>query len=289
MNESQQKQLNKTEIEILDFVCRGQSRDQKKNQVQICEALGKDKSQISRKLKELGEHNIIERSSDGRCKKVSITDKGCKFLLFSRSNTSEKRNNLLHLHKFGVKFPIKNIDELKNQRDEDWREELSRNSSDFDKHNEENDAYILDRETYTYWITRKHVVVFLKDLLGHDPILLKDKAIRKAIKIAGEIEEEIPANITDEYSEIRAVVSNQHMAIIGDPLSTLVHETDHQNPNIKISDETGKIRLWLDNSENRKDLEAGTQFGTHGFTEEDIENILKFYRKILDDPQSLLK
>lgn len=280
---TQQLDLNSTQIEILESVFEGQKRDNRKKQQEITEALNMDKSAISRNLSSLEDRGLIERSNDGRAKRVFLTDKGYKHLLYSRSSGSENNNNLIHLHKFAVKFPVQA------QRDnEDWREKLIRKTEKHDGYNEKNDSYILDKQAYTYWITKKNIVVILEDLVGQDPTLLKEKAINRAIEGARKVEEELSISITNEYSEIRAEITNQHMAIIGDPLSKLVHESEYQGCNIKIIDEEGRIRIWLDDSEDRKDLEAGTQFGTHGFTEEDIETILQFYRKILNDSESLL-
>jgi DNA-binding MarR family transcriptional regulator len=281
MISDQQKGLNKTQKEILEIVFEGQQRGQRRKQVQITEALNKGKSQISRKLKQLEDDKLIRRSKDGRSKRISLTNKGCKYLLCSRSNTSNKFNNLLNLHKFTVKFPIQNIEEIKDQRDDNWREEIIRDMESYSSYNTENDSYSVCEQSFTYWINRKHVIITLESLFGQDPYLLKDRAINKAISKAKEIEKDKPIELTDNYSGIRAKLSNEHLAIIGDPLSKLIHKTDYEGCDIKIVDEENRIRMWTDDSENRKDLEAGTQFGVHGFTEEDINKILEVYRSIL--------
>lgn len=282
---TQQYNLNNTEIEVLESIFDYEKRSGKMIQRDIVDQLGKDKGQISNILDGLEEKGLVEREREGRSKIISLNGKGHKQLHYLKSSGSEKYNSLLHLHKFVVKFPIQNLEELKKKRAEDWREKSVRKIQDY-KHNERNDAYSVSEERYNYRITRENILVSIEDLLGQDPTLLKEKAINEAIKAAEKIEKELSIELTNYYKGIRAEITNQHIAIMKDPLSELVHETGYQGCDIKISDEDGNIRLWIDDSEGRKDLEAGTQFGSHGFSEQDIDIILNHYRKILKNSQA---
>ncbi|NMI89288.1 winged helix DNA-binding protein [Nanohaloarchaea archaeon] len=284
---TQQLDLNKTEKEILESVYDCQRKDYEKKQIEISKTLNKDKSAVSRNLSDLEERDLIKRTKEGRSKRVSITHRGCTALLNSRSSASEKYNNLLHLHKFVVKFPIQNLEEVKETRGENWREKLIKKSGQEKEYNSENDCFVLENQEYTFWITRIHLVVFIQDLVGQEPSLLKARAINQAIEATRELEEELVISITEDFSKVTAEVSNQHIAIIRDPLSELIHQSDHDACEIKILDENGNVRLWLDDSDGRKDLEAGTQYGTHGFSEEDIEVIQRFYKFILSNPEKL--
>lgn len=281
MNPTQQKGLNKIETQILELIYEGQLKNQKKKQVQISKSLKKDKGQISKKLKELEDEEIIRRSKEGRSKRLSITNKGCAYLLKSKSDTSEEDNNLLNLHNFGVKFQIQNIEEIEEQRDENWREKFIQKIEQESRYNPCNDSHIVYDQVYTYLINRRNVIVYIENLAKDDPYSLKKEAIDKTIEGAKRIEKETPLELTERYSGIRAEVSNEHLAIIGDPLSKLVHETDYEGCDIKIIDEEGRTRLWADDSHSRKDLEAGTQYGVHGFAEDDMDSILKLYRLLL--------
>lgn len=278
---TQQCQLNNTEIEVLESIFDFQKRsDRDIIQRDIVDQLGRDKSHISKILGKLDEKDLVKRKPEGRSKTITLTSKGCEQLLYSRSSTSEKYNNLLHLHKFVVKFPIQNLEELEKEREEDWREKAFRRKKDH-TYNEKNCAWSISEKTYSYRVTRENILINIENLVGQDPTILKEKAINKAIKAAETIEKDLPIEITSSYKEVRAEVINQHLAIMSDPLSELVHETDYQGCDIKIVDEDGHVRLWTDDSDGRKDLEAGTQFGSHGFSEQDISIILKHYRDIL--------
>ncbi|NMJ92708.1 hypothetical protein GLT81_00430 [Nanohaloarchaea archaeon] len=283
MSRSQQEVINGTEEEILRLTYEGESKGSKKTQNDLSESMNIGKSQVSRKLETLEEKNLVDREVEGCSKKLSLTEQGCRILLSISSSTPSKYNKPLSIHKFALKFPIENIDEVEEKRGESWRQQILANKEAEVNYNQRNDSYSVKESNYTCWINRKNVIIFIEDIEGRDPILLKEKAIERALEVSKKVEIEFKIELSKQYSGIRAKVSNEHVAIIGDPFSKLVHETDYEGCNIKIQDEKGRIRLWTDDSKGRNDLEAGTQFKKHGFAEEDIETLLRFYRWLLNN------
>ena len=195
--------LNKTQMEILETVFDATQGKRKLNQETVRKSLNKNKGYISSTLKEMEENNLLRRQKRGKSKHLQITDKGCKILLFSRSSAPEEQNNLLHLHKFTVRFPIKDIEIVEERRGEDWREQFIENTEYETIVDPNNDSTILKHSLWQFRITRNSVIVTIDSLSGQDPMLLKTRAICRAKKAASWIEDEMSITLLNRLHEGR--------------------------------------------------------------------------------------
>lgn len=278
--------LSETEIGILEVVYQGMKDERKKRQTDVAGKLGKDEGYISDKLDKLQGQELIRRRKVGRSNRLYLTDFGAKIYLDIISGTPESDNNLLHLHKFTVKYPIKDLQTVKENRGEDWREKYFSNSDLETVHDEINDTYRVKDALYQFTVTRRSVLVMVDDLVGNDPHRLKNRALADARKGAKWIQDMLSLQLENQFTHVSAEVPNQHMAIMNDPLSNLVNESEAVGTQVQVTDEEGNVRLWTDDSEGRKDLEAGTQHGTHGMAEEDIETVLDWYSWLIQNQET---
>lgn len=282
-------ELGKVEQAVLEEAYEGIKNGEKKKQKTITENIGKNPSQITRALDSLESQELAERVEDGRTNRVSVTGKGSKLLLHLIAGTEEELKNLLSLHKFTVKFPIKNIGELEeNHRSEDWREHFLSQTENEHTHDESNDTYRYKESEYLFTISKNNVTVHIDELVGENPLRLKTRAIKRAKRGIKLVEQQTSIKVSNDFKHIHAEITNQHLAIMKDPLSKLVNESKAMNPKVEITNRQGKTLLWIDNSKGRHDLEAGEK-GIKGTSEEDIQYILDFYRRLLENKQSFTK
>jgi DNA-binding MarR family transcriptional regulator len=270
------EELGEVEQAVLEEAYEAIKQERKITQSEIVTNTEKGPGQITRALDTLEEQDLAEREKHGRTNKVSITDKGGKVLLHMIAGTEEELNNLLSLHNFSVKFPIMNLEKREKKRDEDWREKFFNNTEIEHIYDSSNDTYRFRESEYQFRITRENVVVTLGELVGNDPIRLKTRAFARAKKGAKIVESIAPVEISRDFTHITTEISNQHLAIMNDPLSNLVNESDSVGTQVKITDRDGEILLWTDDSDGRRDLESGDT-GIKGMSEDNIQSLMDLY------------
>jgi DNA-binding MarR family transcriptional regulator len=269
-------ELGEVEQAILEEAYEAIKNDSKKTQAEIAQNTEKDPSQISKALDTLEEQDLAERLENGKTNNVSVTGKGSKVLLHMIAGTEEELNNLLSLHNFSVKFPIINLKELEKQRGKDWREHFFNNKEIECIYDSSNDSYRFKESEYQFRITKENVVITLDELVGNNPMRLKTRALARAKKGTGILETMTPIKLSTDFTHLTAEICNQHLAIMNDPLSNLVNESDSVGTQVKITDRDGEILLWTDDSDGRRDLESG-DMGMKGLSEDNIQSLMDLY------------
>ena len=189
-----------------------------------------------------------------------------------RPNGQDEQGGSISLHNFSVRFPLKNAAGL----DDGWRERWCQGHVRRSTYDATNGTYVYWKDNWRFRISGEHVIVRLEDeLRGEDPVNLKDRALVEIFQARDWLQERLPgqASIVSEPVDLRIWVQRQHLAIVQDPFCQLVDQfSDVDLEDVKIYDEDGTERLWLDNSHDEKHLEAGNAPGENReFAEDDIE------------------
>lgn len=273
--------ISETELRILEEVAKNEETEADKRQKDIAEEASISQPHASNIVDSLESQNLLEKEKDGKINKLEVTKQGLLTLRRHSSGTINKPNRLLRLHKFQVKFEIKNTNELSKYSDGAWKTEvLQRDSESF---NEQNNVASISTGEASVRISRNHVIVMVNEAFGDDPDKLVMETFNRCVKEAKSSIEMRPIEIADEADRISGEITNEHLAIMEDPLSKLADEVGDSDPYLAIKDQQDRKRFVIDKSKGINELEAGTHYGTHGLTIESINAIISHYARILSE------
>jgi len=183
----------------------------------------------------------------------------------------------IHLHKFYVKFKIRNRSDLS----KGWLERHLVNKDCNYVYDGETDSYRVYRDGIYYRVSRRHVFVKLENLVGHDVNNLKSKAMVEAYRARDWLEDNSPVRLHSRPIDAKVWTNSQHISILKDPFAMLVKENSSVDLNeVKVYDSDGNERLKIDQSTGVPELESeSVEFG-----EDDIDLIKEEYRYKLENP-----
>ncbi len=183
----------------------------------------------------------------------------------------------LRLHKFYVKFKIRNKQDLSRG----WIERHLVNKDCNYRYDPTNDSYIAYRDNVRYRITKRHVFVKVEELRGHDVNHLKSKAMVEAYRGRDWLEDNSPVRLHSRPIDAKVWTNSQHISILKDPFAMLVADNSSVDLNeVKVYDSDGNERLKIDQSTGVPELESeSVEFG-----EDDIDLIKEEYRYKLENP-----
>lgn len=240
----------------------------------------------SEHISDLEEQDLVEATrSPGEPTLVELTREGYQKAVTCQEPMGGEKDEI-SLHNFSVRFPIRFSDKL----DDGWRErwcqgKVKRYTPDFS-----NDSYVYWKGDWRFRITGEHVIVRLeKEMRGEDPVNLKDRAMVEIFQARDWLQENSPVHIQSRPKDFRIWVNRQHLAIIEDPFCQLVDQySDVDLQDVKIYDEDGEERLWLDNSKGEHHLEAGNAPGENReYAEDDVDFIKReLYEYLIDNKEA---
>lgn len=277
-------ELNDTDILILNQVEKGMGEDRLRYQKQIADVLNLNPGYISNEIKKLEELDLIERKTNTRENRLALTGKGAISLLNMDSGTPDKPKDILRLHKFTVKFPVLNKTDLKAKMGENWNEKVMSTSEIEPVINPSNDVVSHRKKDYRIALSKNNLIIQLDEIYGSEPDDLVMEAYLKTFRKANVEAKELGVEINSDFASITWKISNQHLAIMKDPLSELVQESDAIEGSLTVEDSEGQKRFFIDDSDGKHELEAGTHFGEHGMARKDINTLLKLYGWVVENP-----
>lgn len=246
-------------------------------QSDIVDEIGKSRSTISRRVSKLENKNWINRKSAGRTKIIELTKTGYQIAELSSENTtpttqqrnsdnSERTAGDIRLHKIGVAFGIHD-----SPITDGWEKKIIE-SEDLRFRELEGDNSLVYSEDYTVRFTPRKAIFLVNEIVGDDAEQVADVSIDRAQSHRDDIQNRLPFRLTTEPINMRVQVSEREFSIIQHPFSKAVIENSPlRADDIQFFQEDDNHELWIDNSNNQKELETGKGAS---FDEEDI-NLLK--------------
>lgn len=277
-------ELNDTDLLILNQVEKGMGEERLRYQKQIADILNLNPGYISNEIKKLEELDLIKRKTNTRENRLALTGKGAISLLNMDSGTPDKPKDILRLHKFQVKFPVLNKADLKAREGENWNEKVMSTSEIEPVINPSNDVVSHRKKDYRIALSKNNLIIQLDEIYGSEPDKLVMEAYFKTLSKAKEEAENLGVELRTEFTSITGEISNQHLAIMKDPLSELVQKSDEIDGSLTVKDSEGQKRFFIDDSDGKHELEAGTHFGKHGKARKDINTLLKLYGWVVENP-----
>ena len=282
-------ELNDTDILILNQVEKGMGENRLRYQKQIADILNLNPGYISNEIQKLETLELIERETSERENRLALTQKGAISLLKMDSGTSDKPKDILRLHKFTVKYPILNKSEIKAKEGENWNEKVMKTSEIEPVINPSNDVVSHRKKDYRIALSKNNLIIQLDEIYGSEPDLLVTEAHMKTYRKALKEAEELGVKIQKDFSSVKGEIANQHLAIMKDPLSELAQKSDEIHGSLTVKDSEGNKRFFIDDSDGKHELEAGTHFGEHGMARKDIDFLINLYAWFIDNPQVVEK
>nr|EGQ40824.1 MAG: hypothetical protein J07AB56_00700 [Candidatus Nanosalinarum sp. J07AB56] len=283
--------LTDTQLRIMHEIAEKEESGAPTRQKDIAEATSLSPGHISTQIQHLEQHSLLDVDRTQKQHQINVTKRGLFALRTARSGAGSEPNYMLRLHKFQVKFQITNTDELISNNGGDWRRKVI--SQDIETFNEQNNVATLTTGKTTVSVSKKHLIVRIENKYGNDPEALVMDALEECVQRAETVSNKYPIEISDNHQTVSGQVTNQHLALLRDPLSRLVHKTDQSEAELHIKDHRDRKRFLIDKSNGIHELEAGTHFGNHGTASEDIQAVQKFYRRIIryenQQPQHMLR
>jgi len=252
----------------------------------ICKIIDKSKSTISEAACKLEDMDLLESTTNqGKTKILACTRSGAIEAVGVHKPNGGQHEDIC-LHNFSVRFNLRGASSL----EDSWHERLA---SKHERHvyDPSNDSHVYWRDSWRARVTGEHVILRLEhDLRGSDATNLKDRAMLEIFEAKDWLDSRLPgpAHIGNNVEDLRIWVARQHLAIINDPFASLVDQCPDVNmDDIKIYDENGQERLWLDNSNDEQHLEAGNAPGANRTHAEDDVQFIKseLYEWIIDNKQ----
>lgn len=282
-------ELNDTDILILNQVEKGMGENRLRYQKQIADLLNLNPGYISNEIQKLETLGLIERKTNERENRLALTQKGAISLLKMDSGTPNKPKNILRLHKFTVKYPILNKSDLKAKEGENWKEKVMTTPEIEPVINPSNDVVSHRKKDYRIALSKNNLIIQLDEIYGSEPDLLATEAYMKTYRKALKEAEELGVKIGKDFSSVKGEIANQHLAIMKDPLSELVQKSDEVEGSLTIKDYEGRKRFFIDDSDGKHELEAGTHFGEHGIARKDIDFLIRLYSWFVANPEVVEK
>lgn len=277
-----QKQLSDTQNRILELAATWQGITQGR----CVEVLEKSKSTLSEAVDDLEDRGLVKITHDqGIQKLIEVTRDGALEAVGGQRPNGGSDQGEVSLHNFSVRFDLRGAQEL----DDGWRERWAQGHTRRQTYDPTNGSHVYWVDDWRFRITGDHVIVRLeRELRGDDPVNLKDRAMVEIFEARDWIEERLPgrASIRSEPADFRIWVQRQHLALVQDPFCQLVDQYSSVDlDDVKIYDEDGTERLWLDNSDGEQHLEAGNAPGENReFAEDDIEFLRsELYEWLIDN------
>jgi len=225
---------------------------------------------VSDAVGDLESSALIDVDRSGNMNILELTREGWRTWKTAVGVQEPKTSDSVSLHNFSVRFEIRNGGEL----EEGWRERWIQGKTQRYTYDPTNDSYVYFLENWRVRITGEHVIVRLEsELRGEDPVNLKDRALLEIFDAAEWVQDNSPVRVKSHPSDFRIWVQRQHLAILQDPFCQLVDQYSAvELEDVRIFDESGTERLWLDDSKGEKHLEGGCAPGENReFAEDDIE------------------
>lgn len=244
-----------------------------------------DHSGVSRHLSKLEEDGYIEMHEGPEYKVKELTRRGYQALLDEAVDSPRCNTEAgdISLHNFSVRFPLRQTSDL----DEGWQERWCQGKVQRSTWDPTNDSYVYWKENWKFRITGEHLIVRLEsEIRGDDPVNLKDRALVEIFEARDWIQDQAPIQVESRPKDFRIWVSRQHLAYVQDPFCQLVNQySDVSLDDVKIYDEDGTERLWLDNSDGEEHLEAGNAPGENRrYAEDDIDFLkTELYEYLIDN------
>jgi len=242
-------------------------------QGRCCQILEKSKSTLSEAVDDLEDQGLVQITHDeGVQKLIEVTREGALEAVGRRGPNGGDDQDAVSLHNFSVRFPLKNAAGL----EDGWRERWAQGHTRRQTYDPTNGTHVYWHENWRFRISGEHVIVRLEsELRGDDPVNLKDRALLQIFEARDWLNERLPgqAFIGSMPEDFRIWVQRQHLAIVEDPFCQIVDQySDVDLDDVKIYDEDGTERLWLDNSNDEQHLEAGNAPGENrAFAEDDVD------------------
>ena len=257
--------------------------------------IGKSYSTLHEHVSDLDSEGYLDVSGgDGRPLKMDLSRSGYQVLFESvgaqqpigylKESDEEGSGEVgdVCLHNFSVKVPIKNNLQLA----DGWRERWVQGKTQRYTWDSTNDSYVYWIEDWRFRITGENVVVRLdKEIRSDSAHRCKNIAMDEVMDALDWLESNSPVKVLRRPKDFEIHVNRQHLAIEDDPFYDLVENYSDVSPSdVRIYDEDGSERLWLDNSNGDKHLEAGNAPGENkDFAEDDIDFIRnQVYRFFVD-------
>ena len=279
------EEIRNNKLEILKLLADPKNSAIKQNTV--AKVLDISQQRVSDILNELEDLGLLDvnRSSNPAIKELTregykTAHGGDEVVRFIKEEERGEDNEELELrlHKFYVKFKIRNKEDLS----KGWIERHLVNKDCNYRYDPTNDSYIAYRDNLMYRITKRHVFVKVEELRGQDVNQLKNKAMVEVYRARDWLEGNSPVRIHSRPIDAKVWTNSQHISILKDPFAMLVKENSSVDLNeVKVYDSDGNERLKIDQSTGVPELESeSVEFG-----EDDIDLIKEEYRYKLENPE----
>jgi hypothetical protein len=244
-------------------------------------------SQISRLIQKAEDRNllIVDRKK-GKPNIYEVSSLGEKFIeqdppyeeTAGRSEAGEVR-----VHYVRGELEIQNIDDL----DERWKADAAR---------QEQVPHYKDGGPFEirYRVTGDKLILFIgEDIRGYNVWDLKSEVIYEFLKCVEYLKEFTPYRFEDRRC-VKIRTATQHIALVRNPFAEFVDEhSEVALSDVRIVDEDGELRFWLDKSGGTPELEAGwgnNPGGLKNWSEADIFFIkLYVYEVLISNKESWKK